>query len=146
MAIRIGRIRVQRLDQIGRHCTRATRDAGDVYYVRQPDTVRFPISGARRERVPRQLDYVATLLAGVDRGVISPRERTGEAAASTISLTFDVTAISELPGGVSTASGASIARAFFPVTMSLIGRRVLDVNRIQFVLARPALGCSGARD
>ena len=108
------------------------------HYVRDLDHSRFPaIKGLSVERFCRQLDYIQsryTPIAAEDLiGALSPAKK--ELPANPILLTFDDGYSDHFTNVFPLLDARGIQGCFFPPAQAVLEHKVLDVNKIQFVLA-----------
>jgi len=108
------------------------------HYVRDLERSRFPaIKGLSVERFCRQLDYIQarfTPIAAEDLiGALSPAQK--ELPTNPILLTFDDGYSDHFTNVFPQLDARGIQGCFFPTAQSVLEHKVLDVNKIQFVLA-----------
>ena len=108
------------------------------HYVRDLEHSRFPaIKGLSVERFCRQLDYIQarfTPIAAEDLiGALSPAKK--ELPANPILLTFDDGYTDHFTNVFPLLDARGIQGCFFPPAQSVLEHKVLDVNKIQFILA-----------
>jgi peptidoglycan/xylan/chitin deacetylase (PgdA/CDA1 family) len=108
------------------------------HYVRDLEHSRFPaIKGLSVERFCRQLDYIQsrfTPIAVEDLvGALSPAKK--ELPANPILLTFDDGYSDHFTNVFPLLDARGIQACFFPPVQSVLEHKVLDVNKIQFILA-----------
>jgi peptidoglycan/xylan/chitin deacetylase (PgdA/CDA1 family) len=108
------------------------------HYVRDLEHSRFPaIKGLSVERFSRQLDFIQahyTPITAEDLiGALSPAKK--ELPANPILLTFDDGYSDHFANVFPLLDARGIQGCFFPLALTVLEHRVLDVNKIQFVLA-----------
>jgi peptidoglycan/xylan/chitin deacetylase (PgdA/CDA1 family) len=108
------------------------------HYVRNLEHSRFPaIKGLSVERFCRQLDYIQarfTPIAAEDLiGALSPAQK--ELPTNPILLTFDDGYSDHFTNVFPLLDARGIQGCFFPPAQSVLEHKVLDVNKIQFILA-----------
>ena len=108
------------------------------HYVRDLEHSRFPaIKGLSVERFCRQLDYIQahyTPIAAEDLiGALSPAKK--ELPTNPILLTFDDGYSDHFANVFPLLDARGIQGCFFPPAQSVLEHKVLDVNKIQFILA-----------
>lgn len=107
------------------------------HYVRDLERSRFPaIKGLSLERFRRQLDYIAARYTPVTvEAVLASMESTARLPENAILLTFDDGYSDHFANVFPLLDARRIQGCFFPPAQAILEHRVLDVNKIQFVLA-----------
>jgi peptidoglycan/xylan/chitin deacetylase (PgdA/CDA1 family) len=107
------------------------------HYVRDLERSRFPaIKGLSLERFHRQLDYIESRYAPVTvEAVLASMEGTARLPENAILLTFDDGYSEHFANVFPLLDARRIQGCFFPPAQAILEHRVLDVNKIQFVLA-----------
>jgi peptidoglycan/xylan/chitin deacetylase (PgdA/CDA1 family) len=107
------------------------------HYVRDLERSRFPaIKGLSLERFHRQLDYIESRYAPVTvEAVLASMEGTARLPENAILLTFDDGYSDHFANVFPLLDARRIQGCFFPPAQAILEHRVLDVNKIQFVLA-----------
>jgi peptidoglycan/xylan/chitin deacetylase (PgdA/CDA1 family) len=107
------------------------------HYVRDLERSRFPaIKGLSLERFRRQLDYIAARYTPVTvEAVLASMEGTARLPENAILLTFDDGYSDHFANVFPLLDARRIQGCFFPPAQAILEHRVLDVNKIQFVLA-----------
>jgi peptidoglycan/xylan/chitin deacetylase (PgdA/CDA1 family) len=107
------------------------------HYVRDLERSRFPaIKGLLLERFRRQLDYIGLRYTPVTvEAVLASMEGTARLPENAILLTFDDGYSDHFANVFPLLDARRIQGCFFPPAQAILERRVLDVNKIQFVLA-----------
>src|ERR1700722_19534093 len=107
------------------------------HYVRDLERSRFPaIKGLSLERFHRQLDYIESRYAPVTvEAVLASMEGTARLPENAILLTFDDGYSDHFANVFPLLDARGIQGCFFPPAQAILEHRVLDVNKIQFVLA-----------
>jgi len=108
------------------------------HYVRDLEHSRFPgINGLSIERFRRQLDYIQTHFVPitVDRLLQAARSVDNELPSNSILLTFDDGYSDHFTNVFPLLDAEGIQGCFFPPAKAVLENRVLDVNKIHFVLS-----------
>src|ERR1700722_9818144 len=107
------------------------------HYVRNLARSRFPaIKGLSLERFRRQLDYIESHYTPVTVGAVLASIATAEALPeNAVLLTFDDGYSDHFINVFPLLDARRIQGCFFPPAQAILKHRVLDVNKIQFVLA-----------
>ena len=107
------------------------------HYVRDLERSRFPaIKGLSLERFRRQLDYIGSRYTPVTvEAVLASMEGTARLPENAILLTFDDGYSDHFANVFPLLDARRIQGCFFPPAQAILEHRVLDVNKIQFVLA-----------
>jgi peptidoglycan/xylan/chitin deacetylase (PgdA/CDA1 family) len=107
------------------------------HYVRDLERSRFPaIKGLSLERFRRQLDYIESRYTPVTvEAVLASMEGTARLPENAILLTFDDGYSEHFANVFPLLDARRIQGCFFPPAQAILEHRVLDVNKIQFVLA-----------
>jgi peptidoglycan/xylan/chitin deacetylase (PgdA/CDA1 family) len=107
------------------------------HYVRDLERSRFPaIKGLSLERFRRQLDYIGSRYTPVTvEAVLASMEGTARLPENAILLTFDDGYSDHFANVFPLLDARGIQGCFFPPAQAILEHRVLDVNKIQFVLA-----------
>lgn len=108
------------------------------HYVRDLEHSRFPaIKGLSIERFQRQLDYIQAHYTPISVehliGALSPDKK--ELPANAILLTFDDGYTDHFTNVFPLLDARGIQGSFFPPAQAVLEHKVLDVNKIQFILA-----------
>lgn len=107
------------------------------HYVRDLERSRFPaIKGLSLERFRRQLDYIGSHYTSVTVEAVLASMATKEALPDNpVLLTFDDGYSDHFANVFPLLEERRIQGCFFPPAQAILEHRVLDVNKIQFVLA-----------
>jgi peptidoglycan/xylan/chitin deacetylase (PgdA/CDA1 family) len=114
------------------------------HYVRDLERSRFPaIKGLSLERFRRQLDHITSHYTPVTVEAVLASMTTAESLPdNAILLTFDDGYSDHFGNVFPLLDERHIQGCFFPPAQAILERRVLDVNKIQFVLASVPDACA----
>ena len=108
------------------------------HYVRDLERSRFPaIKGLSLDRFQRQLDHIQASFTpiGVQEVIEALADPKSELPANSILLTFDDGYLDHFLNVFPMLDARGMRGCFFPSARALLENKVLDVNKIQFVLA-----------